>query len=62
MERVEGMDLAYASPAKKLNGLTINTAVLADVLAELALAASEDPSGLKSDKFFKEDAAFGPPK
>ena len=56
------MDLAYASLAKKLNGLTIDTAVLADVLAELALAVSEDPSGLKSDKFFKEDAAFGPPK
>ena len=62
VEWVEGMDLTYTFPAKKLDGMTIDTAVLTILLAELAPAVSEDPSGFKLDEFLKEDAAFGPPK
>ena len=61
MEWVEGMDLAYAFSAKKLNGVAIDTPVLAVLAAEFA-PVSEDPSGFESDEFFEEDVAFSPPK
>ena len=45
----------------ELNHKTIDAAVLAILLAELAPAVSKYPSAFESGEFLEEHAAFGPP-
>lgn len=52
------MDSTHATPTKELDSEAIGTTIHALLTTKFTLVIGEDPSALKSDKFFKEGVTF----